>query len=315
MKKIIECVIPCFNEEECISLMYEALKDVAKEVNDYEIKMLFVDDGSKDHTLQEIKKLENLDTTDCVHHISFSRNFGKESAIYAGLSSSMADYVVLMDADLQHPPKLIPEMIKSIEEGFECCGARRTSRTGEPPIRSAFSRLFYKIMSKGMSIQMRQGETDFRMMTRKYVDSVMSLCEKNRFTKGLFSWVGYKIQWLEYENVERAAGTTKWSFRGLFSYAASGFMAFATAPLRGAVYLGFLVMIGAFIYAIYIFISTLFGSGNRTGYASMLIVTLFLGGIIIMLLGIIGEYLARIYLEVKNRPIYLVEDTNIKGDL
>jgi len=216
-----------------------------------------------------------------------------------------------MDADLQHPPELLLEMVKGIEEGYECCGARRVNRNGEPPIRSAFSRLFYRMAAKLTSTKMEQGTTDYRLMSRRFVNAVLAIGEKNRFTKGIFAWVGFDTKWIEYENVERAAGNTKWSFSGLLRYAVNGFMSFATAPLRGAVYLGFIVMIVALVYGIYIALNMLISGGVKSGYSSIMFAILFIGSIIILLLGIIGEYLARIYMEVKNRPIYIAKDEKL----
>lgn len=309
--KHIEIVIPCYNEEACITLIYQAIHKVAKRMPDYRITVLFVDDGSKDQTLMRIKDICSSAEADEVHYISFARNFGKEAAIYAGLKNSQADYIALMDADLQHPPELLSEMIKGIEEGYECCGARRVNRNGEPLIRSTFSKLFYQMASKMTATQMEQGTTDYRLMSRKFVDAVLSMSETNRFTKGIFAWVGFQTKWIEYENVERAAGDTKWSFSGLFRYAVNGFMSFATAPLRGAVYLGFLVMFLAFIYGILVLVSALRSGGVRTGYASVMFALLMLGSIIILLLGVIGEYLARIYIEVKKRPIYIAKEEKL----
>ncbi len=312
-KKHVEIVIPCFNEEACVALIYQAVNEIAKIIQNYEVSILYVDDGSKDSTLAEIKKVAKVSDLGGgeVHYISFARNFGKEAAIYAGLSNSKADYIALMDADLQHPPKLLIDMIKGIEEGYECCGARRVNRNGESVIRSTCSKLFYRMISSITSIQMQSGTTDYRLMTRKFVNAVLSMSEKNRFTKGLFSWVGFQTKWIEYENVERAAGNTKWTLSGLVRYAVNGFMSFATTPLRGAIYLGFFVMIIAFIYGVAVFINAITSDGERTGYASIMFAVLMLSSIIILLLGIIGEYLARIYMEVKNRPIYIAKEEKL----
>lgn len=310
-KRHIEVVIPCYNEEACIALVYQAVHRIAAHIQGYRISVLFVDDGSKDHTLLRIKDVCSKAEADEVHYISFARNFGKEAAIYAGLKNSKADYIALMDADLQHPPELLAEMIKGIEEGYECCGARRVNRHGEPWIRSAFSRLFYQVISGMTATQMEQGTTDYRLMSRKFVDAVLSMSETNRFTKGIFAWVGFQTKWIAYENVERAAGETKWSFSGLLRYAVNGFMSFATTPLRGAVYVGFFVMFLAFIYGSLIFISAMNAGGARTGYASIMFAVLMLGSIIILLLGVIGEYLARIYMEVKKRPIYISKEEKL----
>lgn len=311
MKKI-EIIVPCYNEQECVSLLYERVNEVAKTMPGYKTSLLFVDDGSSDKTMVEIKKLVELSGNDTVKYISFSRNFGKESAIYAGLKNSTGDIVILMDADLQHPPEIIPKMLEKIEEGFDCCGARRVTRSGEPLIRSALSRVFYKSMKKLTGMELVQGGSDFRMMTRNVVKAIISLNERERFTKGIFSWVGFETFWLEYENVKRAAGNTKWSFVGLLKYAISGFMAFATTPLRAAIYLGFFIDICSLFYGIYFLIAVLNDHSARTGYATMVLLLMFFSGTIILLLGVIGEYLARIYIEIKHRPIYLEKESNIE---
>lgn len=311
MKKI-EIVVPCYNEEECITLIYEKVYQVFQNIEGYDFSFLFVNDGSADNTLKQIKLLANEKGNEKIRYISFARNFGKESAIYAGLSASSGEYVVLMDADLQHPPCLLVDMIAEMEQGYDCCAARRISRKGEPFIRSVFSNLFYKLINKVTAMELRSGETDYRMMTRQVVEAIVSLNERERFIKGIYSWVGFNTKWIEYENVERAAGHTTWSFMGLINYAVSGFIAFATTPLRSVIYLGMLVVVVAFIYALVILFGALCGGGERNGYASIVIILLFLGGVIITILGIIGEYLARIYYEVKGRPICIVKESNIK---
>lgn len=310
-RKVIEVIVPCYNEEKCVPLIYNTIKEIFETIDEYDFILTYVDDGSKDHTLNEIKKIAEENKR--VHYISFSRNFGKEGAIYAGLSRSTGDYVALMDADLQHPPALLKDMIYAIEkEGYDCAAARRVSRKGEPPIRSSFSRFFYFLIKKITGMEMVQGSTDYRLMTRKVVKALISMPESERFTKGLYAWVGFNTKWIEYENVERAAGQTKWSFGGLVRYACNGFMSFTTTPLRGVVYFGIIIMIISLIYAIYIFVGALNnGSQGRTGYASLMVVLLFLGGVIISILGMIGEYLARIYMEVKHRPIYIERESNI----
>ena len=310
-KKKIEIVVPCYNEQECIGLLYQALEEVFSNLNAYDYSIIYVDDGSKDDTLKKIKELVSKVGSTKIKYISFARNFGKESSIYAGLAQSSGDYVILMDADLQHPPTLIPQMIKKIEEGADCCAARRISRDGEPIIRSFFSNIFYHIINKVAAVEFRAGETDFRMMTRTVVEAIISLPERERFIKGIYSWVGFETVWIEYENVERAAGNTKWSFGGLIHYASNGFIAFATTPLRGAVYLGFLIVICSLIYAAFVIWGALCHPETRTGYSSLMVVLLLFGGLIVTLLGVSGEYLARIYHEVKNRPIYILKEDNI----
>jgi len=309
--KIIELVVPCYNEEACVRPLYDAVEEVFKTITDYSFSILYVNDGSRDGTLKELKKLKE-EHTDKVNYISFARNFGKEAGIYAGLSNSTGDLVVLMDADLQHPPAMIPEMIKGIEEGYDCCGCRRVTRKGEGVIRSAFSRFFYKISNKVTVMKLVEGGSDFRMMTRQMVDAMMMLEERERFTKGIMSWVGFETKWIPYENVERLAGTTKWSFKGLARYAISGFIGFATAPLRGAIYMGNIIVLLSFIYAIYTIVKTIATDAPRTGYATIVILILFIGGVIITLLGVIGEYLARVYNEIKHRPIYIEKENTKK---
>lgn len=312
--KTIELIVPCYNEEKCIELFYKAVKEVFKKLPTFSCIITFVDDGSKDDTLNEIKRVASIAREGVVQYIALSRNFGKESAIYAGLSKSTGDYVALIDADLQHPPELLVPMIDAIEkEGYDRATARRVSRKGEPLIRSAFSKAFYSIINHITVLDLISGSTDYCLMKRTVVESIVLMSERERFTKGIYSWVGFKNKWIEYQNVERIAGHTKWSFLGLLRYAYNGFIAFATTPLRGVVYLGIIITIVSFLYAATIGIAALKNPlVSRTGYNSIMIVLLFLGGVIITTLGVIGEYLARIYMEVKNRPIYIERETNIE---
>lgn len=315
MTCLINIIVPCFNEEQCIKLFFESINKTFEQINGYDYSLLFVNDGSKDSTLSEIKDLVKQEGATKIHYISFSRNFGKEAAIYAGLSHCEGDLVVLMDADLQHPPELIPEMIKAIEEEkYDSCAARRVNRKGEPIIRSFFSRTFYRVINRMTVIDLVQGSTDYRMMTRKMADAVVSLSENERFTKGIYAWVGFNTKWISYENRERAAGKTKWSFMNLFNYASNGIIAFATTPLRGAIWIGMITVVISIIYAIFTAIQVLAHPENSTGRATILLVVIFLGGVIITLLGIIGEYLARIYMEVKKRPIYIEKESNLGKD-
>lgn len=308
MKKI-DVVIPCYNEEESLEMFEICMEKVFKDLSEYKYSIIYVNDGSRDHTLDIIKaystEKENVD------YISFARNFGKEAGILAGLSYSTGDYVVVMDADLQHPPELIPQMLKEIETGCDCCMARRVSRKGEGFLRQKFSRMFYRFMNLITSIELVQGSTDFCLMTRQMVDAVLSLHERERFTKGIFNWVGFNKKYIEYENVERIAGESKWSLKSLFNYAISGITAFSVVPLRMASLIGIIVMFIAFIYALTIFISALSSDSVRTGYSSIIIILLFLGGVIIFLLGVIGEYLSKIYIEVKGRPVYIIKETSL----
>ena len=309
--RTLDIVVPCYNEAECVELFYEDMAKTLSQVPDLKYSIIYVNDGSRDNTLGCLKKLAEKYGGEMVKYISFSRNFGKESAIFAGLSYSTADYVVLMDADLQHPSSILPEMIQALDEGYDCCGARRVTREGEPVLRSLLSRAFYKIINNVTEMELVQGGSDFRMMKRCVVDAMLMMEERERFTKGIMSWVGFNTKWIEYENVERAAGETKWSMRGLMAYALSGFMAFATAPLRLAVWLGFTIDAVTVVAVIWFAISTLNSDMPRTGYGTIVCLIAFFGGTIILLLGIIGEYMARIYTEVKKRPIFLVKDTNI----
>lgn len=314
--KSIELIVPCYNEEKCVEKFYNKVKEVFEKMPGTCFVITYVDDGSKDHTMNEIKKIISVAEQGTVQYISLSRNFGKESAIYAGLSRSTGDYVAILDADLQHPPELLIEMLKAIEEeGYDCASARRVSRKGEPVFRSFLSKTFYHVINHITVIDLVPGSTDYRLMKRSVVDAIVSMSEKERFTKGIYAWVGFKNKWIEYENVERVAGTTKWNILGLFKYAVSGFFAFATTPLRGVVYLGMIIVLLAFAFAVYVFIGASQSSSARTGYASIMILMLFLGGVIIMILGMIGEYLARIYMEVKNRPIYFAREMYMMSDI
>lgn len=314
-KKYIELIVPCYNEEKCISLFYDRIKEVfaENEMRGYDFIITYVDDGSKDYTMKEIKAVVERADTGIVQYISLSRNFGKESAIYAGLSKSTGDYVAILDADLQHPPELLEKMLTAIEdEGYDCASARRVSRKGEPVIRSMFSRAFYHIINQITVIDLVPGSTDYRLMKRSVVEAIVSMSERERFTKGIYAWVGFRNKWIEYENVERAAGNTTWNFWGLVRYAYTGFLAFATTPLRGVIYLGMIIVLFSIIWAIRLYVGALKTPyALRSGYSSLMILMLFLGGVIITILGMIGEYMARIYMEVKNRPIYFARETNI----
>lgn len=272
---------------------------------------MFIDDGSVDDTLKIIKEVSRKH--DKVKYISLSRNFGKESAIYAGLKNSTGDYVVIMDADLQDPPSLIPDMLYAIEkEGYDCVGSRRVNRKGEPPIRSFFARLFYKIINKISDAEIVDGARDFQMMTRKVVDAILSIKEYNRFSKGIFGWVGFKKKWLEYENIERAAGETKWSFWKLFIYAIQGIIAFSTTPLVIASVFGMLCCVFAALMLIFIVVKTLIFGDPTSGWPSLVCIILLLSGLQMFFIGVLGQYLAKTYLETKRRPIYLVSETNIE---
>ena len=307
MKKI-SVIVSCYNEEEALPLFYEEMSRVMAEMKKYQFELIFVNDGSKDNTLEVIKKLQKKDER--VRFVSFSRNFGKEAAMLAGLDYSVGDYVTLMDADLQDPPKMLPEMVKFIEEeGYDCVGTRRVTRKGEPLIRSFFARRFYKIINRMSKVEMVDGARDYRLMTRQMVDSIIGCREYNRYSKGLWSFVGFKTKWLEFENVERVAGETKWSFWKLFKYAIEGIVAFTTAPLTIAAFLGVLFCFIAFIMIIVIICKTLIWGDPVGGWPSLACIIIFVSGIQLFFMGIFGEYLAKTYLETKKRPIYIVKET------
>jgi len=310
-QKSIDIVTPCYNEKDCISLFYEEVSCVVSPFDNYSITIIFVDDGSKDGTLNEIKKLVSLNEQIKVKYISFSRNFGKEAAIYAGLKASAGDLVVLMDSDLQHPPAMLPEMIEAVEEGYDSCAAYRKERIGESILRTLFSKSFYKLFNLISNTKIDEGATDYRLMTRKMVDAVISLSETERFTKGLFQWVGFKTKVMVCESVPRTVGKSKFNFVSLFKYAINGIVAFSTVPLRLASFIGFLVLTSGFIYMIVMLFRAVFSGIAGGGFVTIVTLILFLGGIIIMLLGVIGEYIARIYMEIKKRPLYVVSDSNL----
>lgn len=307
--EVISIIIPCYNEEDSIPLIYNELKKVSNNMK-YDFEFIFVNDGSIDNSLSVLKKLSAKDKQ--VKYIHFSRNFGKEAAMYAGLSKSKGDYVTIMDADLQDPPSLLPEMLRLIkEEEYDSVGTRRVSRKGEPKIRSFFARKFYKIINKLSKIEMVDGARDYRLMTRQMVNSILELKEYNRYSKGLFSFVGFNTYWLEYENVERVAGETKWSFWGLVKYAIEGIVAFSTLPLSIASLMGFIFCFVSFILIIIIIIKTLIFGDPTSGWPSLVCIIFFVSGIQLFCLGIIGKYLSKTYLETKNRPIYIIKESNI----
>ena len=307
-KEKITIITPCYNEEEAIPFFYEEVDKVTKQMSNNEFEFIFVNDGSKDKTLEVLKKLNKKDNR--VRFLSFSRNFGKEAAMFAGLEASTGDYVTIMDADLQDPPKLLPEMLRLIkEEGYDTVGTRRVTRKGEPPIRSFFARCFYKIINKMSKIEMVDGARDYRLMTRQVVDAIISLKEYNRYSKGLFSFVGFNTKWLEYENVERVAGETKWSFWKLVIYAIEGIVAFTTIPLSLAAILGLLICFIAFCAIVFIVLKTLIYGDPVGGWPSMVCILLFTSGIQLLCMGIIGQYLAKTYLETKKRPVYIEKQT------
>jgi len=306
----ISVVVSCYNEEKALPLFYEEMERVRKKDFEgiVEFEYIFVNDGSKDNTLKIIKELNQKDPK--VRYISFSRNFGKEAAMYAGLEAAEGDYVTLMDADLQDPPALLKQMYDAIKnEGYDSVGTRRVTRKGEPPIRSFFARMFYKIINKMSNIEMVDGARDYRLMKRQVVDSIISLKEYNRYSKGLFSFVGFDTKWIEYENVERVAGETKWSFLKLFKYAIEGITAFSTTPLIFSSIVGLIFCLVAFIAIIFIIVKTLVYGDPTAGWPSMACIIVFVSGIQLFTIGIIGQYLSKTYLEVKKRPIYIIKET------
>ena len=308
----VSIVVPMYNEQESLGILYQELNRVTDMIKDYEFEYLFVNDGSKDNTLQEIKKLAATDER--VHYVSFSRNFGKEAALYAGLSNAYGDYIVTMDADLQDPPSLLPQMLAMIE-GQDCdnVATRRVNRKGEPPIRSFFARCFYKLMRRLSNIDIADGARDYRLMSRAMVDSILSVSEYNRFSKGIFAWVGYETKWLEFENVERSAGETKWSFWKLVRYSIDGIINFSNTPLQISSYLGMILTIVSFIAIIVEVIRALVFGDPVAGWPSLVCIITFIGGIELFCMGIMGQYIAKTYMEVKRRPHYIIKESNCKN--
>ncbi len=307
MSKKISVVVPCFNEEEAIPLFYAETLKVLKTMGIASYEFVFVDDGSADKTADILRSLCEKDS--CVHFVSFSRNFGKESALYAGLEKASGDYVCVMDADLQDPPSLLPKMLVAIEDdGFDCAATRRATRKNEPVVRSFFARLFYKIMGALSDVAVVDGARDFRLMTRAYKDAVLSLVERNRFTKGIFPWVGFKTKWFSYENIERAAGKTKWSFWKLFLYSIDGIIGFSTKPLAFSAVAGIMSIFTSFVLIAFIAVRKLAFGDRVQGWASLVCFITFFAGLELFCIGISGLYISKIYTEVKHRPIYIVKE-------
>lgn len=308
---LLSVVVPCYNEEASLPLYYKAMSDVEKqfaaEFPDVSFEYVFVDDGSVDGTMKVIKSIREKD--DRVHFVSFSRNFGKEAALYAGLLKSKGDHVVCMDADLQDPPDLLPRMYSAVtEEGYDSAATRRVTRAGEPKIRSLFARLFYRVMNRISDTEFVDGARDYRIMTRKMADAVLELGENNRFTKGIYSWVGFRTKWLEFENVKRIAGESKWSFFGLMRYSFEAILGFSTAPLSFVISFGFLVTALAFILIVFVVIKTLIYGDPTSGWPSMICIIVFFAGTQLLCTGIVGAYLGKTYLETKNRPIFITRE-------
>lgn len=305
MGKLISIIIPCYNEQETVEHFYDEIIKVTDQI-DYDFEFVYVNDGSKDKTVPLVKALREKDKRVCL--IDFSRNFGKEAAMLAGMEYARGEAVVIMDVDLQDPPYLLPEMVRLYEEGYENIYTRRRNRDGEPPIRSFFANAFYRLINKMSDVEIIDGARDYRLLSRRAVNDLVSLKEKNRFSKGLFQWVGYPGVCLEFDHVERVAGETKWSFMKLVNYAIEGITAFSNAPLRFATYTGVFTAFVAFAYLLFIFFNTVFNGNPTAGWSSMVCIMLFLGGVQLIFLGVIGEYIGRIYNEVKGRPNYIVKD-------
>jgi len=305
--ELLSVVVPCYNEQEALPIFYREIIKIADSLKELDFEFILINDGSKDNTFKIIKELHEKDSR--VHYVSFSRNFGKEAAICAGLQKSKGDYVVLMDVDLQDPPEMIPEMYKAIiNEGFDSVATRRSNRVGEPPIRSFFAKCFYRLLNNISSVEIVDGARDYRMMKRKMVDAILSMSENNRFSKGIFEWVGFDTKWLEYVNVKRAVGETKWSFWKLLIYSVEGITAFSTAPLALASIIGFLFCIISLLLIIAIIIKTLIWSDPTSGWPSLVCIICFISGVQMFSIGILGQYLSKTYLETKRRPIYIVKE-------
>lgn len=305
---LLSVIVPCYNEEESVADFYTELmknEPYFREKN-LEVEILYIDDGSKDRTAEEVKKLREADER--VRLVSFSRNFGKEAGMYAGLEKSRGDYVVLMDVDLQDPPSLLPEMFSYVEQGYDSVATRRVSRKGEPPIRSMFARMFYRLMKHISRTEIMDGARDYRLMTRQMVNAILQMQEYNRFTKGIYGWVGFNTKWIEYENVERAKGETKWNFWKLLLYSLEGITAFSTVPLSIASFMGVLFCMLAFILIIFIIVRTSIFGDPVSGWPSLVCIISLISGVQLFCMGIIGQYLAKTYMEVKKRPIYIVKE-------
>lgn len=306
----LSVVIPCYNEEESVPIFYEEiLRTLEKLENSAGFELIFIDDGSSDNTLSKIKELRAKDSR--VEYASFSRNFGKEAAIFAGLKKAKGDFVTVMDVDLQDPPELLLPMYSELSKKnspFDCVATRRVNRKGESKLRSFFARKFYSLINRISKTEIVDGARDYRLMSRKMVSAVLSLREYSRFSKGIFSWVGFKTKWLKYENIERAAGKTSWSFWGLFWYALEGIIGFSTAPLAVSSILGFVLCIASFVFIIFIIVKTLIFGDRAVGYPSLMCTIMFIGGVQLLCMGILGQYLSKTYLEVKRRPVYIVKE-------
>ncbi len=311
---LLSVIVPCFNEEEALPLFEKEInkiEDTIRKDFDFDMECIYVDDGSSDQTLRILKEYNAKDPAN--RYVSFSRNFGKEAAMYAGLKASKGDYIVLMDVDLQDPPSLLPEMLRYVVSGeYDSVATRRSTRKGEPPLRSWFARKFYQIINKTSDTEIVDGARDYRLMTRQMVDAILELSEYNRFSKGIFSWVGFQTKYLEYENINRSAGQTKWNFHKLFMYALDGIVGFTTSPLLFAAWTGFIFFILSILGIIFVIVRKLMFGDPTSGWPSLVCIILFISGVQLLCFGIMGEYLAKTYLEVKNRPIYIEKENSDK---
>ncbi len=312
MKDLVSVVVPCYNESDALPKFMEVLDGIIKKMDYADFQVVLVNDGSKDNTLEVMKAL--VGKYSYAKYVSFSRNFGKEAAMYAGLSHADGDYVAIMDADLQDPPEFLIEMYEHVKNGgYDVAAARRVTRKGEPPVRSFFAKMFYKLMAKMSKTEVADGARDFRLMKKKVVEALLECKEYNRFSKGMFGWVGFKTKWVEYENVERIAGETKWNFWSLFKYSIEGIVAFSTTPLVFSSFLGLIFCVIAFLAIIFIMIRKFIFGDPVAGWPSLVCIMVFLGGLQLFFMGVFGQYLAKSYLEVKNRPIYIVDETDMEG--
>lgn len=309
-KEEISLVVPCHNEEEALPYFYREFKNVTGQLEEYEIELILINDGSRDDTLRVMKGLAEMDS--CVKYVSLSRNFGKEAAIYAGFEYASGDYIAVLDADLQDPPALLPQMMKEIKNGYDSVATRRVTRKGEPPIRSFFAHCFYKLINRISNLDIVDGARDYRLMTRQFKEAVLQMKEYNRFSKGIFGWIGFQTKWLEFENVERRAGETKWSFWKLFLYSIEGVIGFSVAPLAIASILGLFICCIALVFLLVILIKTLCFGDPVAGWPSMTCIIFMFGVIQLFCIGILGMYLSKTYLETKERPIYICKETNME---
>ena len=308
---MISIIVPCYNEQEALPIFYREVTDVLQKMN-HEYELIFVNDGSKDKTLSILRELSGQDSH--ITYLSFSRNFGKEAAMYAGFCNAQGDYVAVMDADMQDPPALLPEMVEILEGGtYDSVATRRVSRKGEPPIRSWFARRFYQLINRISDADIVDGARDFRLMKKEMVDAIVAMSEYNRFSKGIFGWIGYKTYWMEFENVERVAGETKWNFWKLFKYAIDGIINFSQAPLSIASWFGLIMTAVAFLMTAFVFVRKMVFGDPVAGWASMVCIIIFIGGIQLFCLGIMGQYIAKIYMETKKRPHYILAESNREG--